>query len=151
MTHDSPADEFVTLFSDVFMHLHRRREATTYAPSRESLAVLRHLATAGPLTVQEASRHFGRSQAAMSEMIDRLIKRDLLARQIDDRDRRRHIVWLTEAGQRCVVQESQPLDSERLAEALADMTATERTALLDGFRRLAEVVRARAQRHRRQQ
>lgn len=151
MRQRAAVDEFIWLFSEVFMHLHRRRQGGAYVPSRESLAVLRHLAVSGPLSVQEAARHFGRSQAAMSEIIERLVARDLLARQLDERDRRRHIIWLTERGQQCVVQESQPLDAERLAKALEGMTASERTALLDGFRRLAAEVRDGAEQHRRRQ
>ena len=84
----------------------------------------------------------------MSELIERLIARDLLERQVDIQDRRRHIIWLTQQGQRSVVEESQPLDAARLSQALNRMTAPERTALLDSFRRLAEVVREGAQQHR---
>ena len=63
--------------------------------------MLSHLALAGPLTVTEAAQHMNRAQPVMSEIViglERKRKR-LVARVADARDRRRILVWLTEAGQ----------------------------------------------------
>lgn len=135
-----PATELTQLFGQLYLHLHPRRDPGEYRPSRESLAVLRHLAMSGPLAVTEAAKHFRRSQAAMSELLDRLIKRDLLAKLPDERDRRRHVVWLTETGQQLVASESEPLDRDRVSRLLDQISQDDRDRVLSAFRLLAEVV-----------
>ncbi|MEM9189854.1 MAG: MarR family transcriptional regulator [Myxococcota bacterium] len=136
----SPPEEFTHLFGQLYMHLHPRQEKGAFRPSRESMGVLRHLAMSGPLTVKEASLHFHRSQSAMSEMVERLMARGLLARKVDPEDRRRHLVWLTEEGRRTVVQHSQPLSEALVQRAFEQLSTEEREELLRTMRRLHEVV-----------
>lgn len=144
----SAADTFIGLFSQVYLHLYPRRAATDYRPSPETLALLIHLIQSGPVTVLEAAAHFERSQAAMSEMLDRLIRRGLLDKIPDERDRRRHLVWLTEAGQQMVRDEQRPLDADRLARVLSRMTADERATLVGAMSRLVEAATEDAHPHR---
>ena len=73
--------EFVGLYADVYDRCYPRRSPREPALSTEGLMLLRHLEGAGPLTVQEAAAHFDRSQAATSEMIERLVRRELLERK----------------------------------------------------------------------
>lgn len=84
------AHKLTRLFGRIYLHLHPRRGPGEYRPSGESLAILRHLAVSGPLSISEAAAHFDRSQAATSELVERLIRRGLVARQPAPRDRRRH-------------------------------------------------------------
>lgn len=100
--------------------------------------VLQHLAAAGPLTVTEAARHLDRSQAAVSELVARLVRRGLLARMADERDRRRHLVWLTDEGQQFLRTTFQVLSPELLATALARMDDADRERLLGGLSALRE-------------
>ena len=58
------SERFSTLFAAVHERFQPRVAPGSYRPSPESLAVLHHLATAGPLTIGEAAAHFRRSQAA---------------------------------------------------------------------------------------
>jgi DNA-binding MarR family transcriptional regulator len=96
-------------------------------------AMLQHLAMAGPLTVTEAAAHFGRAQSVVSETIDGLCAKHLLERMPDARDRRRTLVWLTDEGHAFLTSERRVLDDERLARAMARLSATERTALIEGM------------------
>jgi len=77
----------VELFAEIYGYFHRRRDPRDYQPSGESLAVLYHLAASGPLTIAEGCRHFNRSQAAISERVERLMRRasssDSLMSEID--------------------------------------------------------------------
>ena len=62
------------------------------------LALLRHLESAGPLTVGEQARHLEIGRATASELLDRLEAKGLVERMRDQRDQRRVFVWLTDAG-----------------------------------------------------
>jgi len=136
MDANEAAEELGRLYPEVFHRLYRRRDPRAWCPSPETLALLRHLAGTGPLTVMEAARHFDRSQAAISERFERLMKRGLLERMQDERDRRQHLVWLTEQGLACVAEESRVLSDELLAGATSRMSAEDRETLIHGLHAL---------------
>ncbi|MBN2445214.1 MAG: MarR family transcriptional regulator [Phycisphaerae bacterium] len=124
------ASEFAALFPQVYRRFCRRTQVTNYRPTPEATAVLLHLAESGPLTVTEAARHMLRSQATMSEILARLIKRGLLSRVRDQRDRRRTLVWLTLAGERVLDESRQILSPQLLARAMRDLTPEQRRRLV---------------------
>ncbi len=136
---DASVDAICTAFPRIFERFHRRIPAGGYRPSLESLAVLRHLHRAGPLTVREAQDHFARSQASTSEIFARLEERGLLTRLRDERDRRRTLVWLSEAGQAALREADRVLDPELLRSALTRQPKDTVRAIVHGVRRLAEV------------
>ena len=121
MSAKDDAARFAALFPEVFHRFRRRSPLGAYRPSAESLAVLRHLRRTGPLTIREASLHFSRSQAATSEILNRLEKRSLVERMADERDRRRTLVYLTTTGQGVVEAESQALSLEDLEKSFAEL------------------------------
>ena len=133
MDANETAESVARLYPEVFHFLYRRRDPRAPGLSPESLALLRHLAGCGPLTVMEAARHFDRSQAATSERFERLIQRGLLERRQDERDRRQHLVWLSEEGRALVLEESQVLDLVRLAAASSRMSPSDRESLTRGL------------------
>lgn len=104
----------------------------------ESVAVVQHLADSGPLTVGEAARHMKRSQAAMSELIARLVRRGVLARLKDERDRRRTLIWLTEDGWAALDSARSVLSPELLEKAFRGMKPIERKTLIAGMRTLID-------------
>jgi len=106
--------------------------------------VLQHLAATGPLTVTEAARHFDRSQAAVSELVARLVRRGLLARLADERDRRRHLVWLTDAGHAMLRSMTQVLSPQLVVKALGRMAPAEREKLIYGMQALLGAAEANA-------
>ncbi len=130
------AHTFVDLFPDVYRRFHRRVHHTEYQLTSESLAVVQHLADAGPLTVTEASRHLGRSQAATSEILSRLVDRGLLARMPDERDRRRILVWLTPLGHETLQESRSVLAFHLVHRAMNQLPARQRNALIQGMQEL---------------
>ncbi len=132
------AEQFAGMFPRVYRRFHRRIGPAEYRLTSESLAVVQHLADAGPLTVTEAARHMDRSQAAMSEMIARLVARGLLARMPDERDRRRTLVWLTPAGRDGLASARSVLSPDLLTGALSQMPPADRRRLIDSVRVLLE-------------
>ena len=136
MSSAADAERFGWLYMRVYDGFHRRQPPTSYVPSREALAVMTHLLGTGPLTISEACQHFGRSQAAMSEIVTRLESRGLLARMPDERDRRRHLVWLTPTGRQLQSECTRVLETECVAAAFEHLSSGERAALLDGLEKL---------------
>src|SRR5579864_7156301 len=91
------AEEFCDLFPAVYLHFCKRpRRDRRLTP--QMAAVLSHLSLSGPLTVGEMAVHFDRAQSVVSEIVDGLVTKGLLARVRDQRDRRRTLVWLSDAA-----------------------------------------------------
>lgn len=100
--------------------------------------MLQHLRDSGPLTVGEAALHFDRSQASISERFERLLEAGLVLRLVDERDRRRHLVWLTPAGEELLHRETRVLSPELLERALEQLRPVRREELLRGMRALID-------------
>ncbi|MBL8721904.1 MAG: winged helix-turn-helix transcriptional regulator [Myxococcales bacterium] len=129
------AAEFVELFQDTYLRFHRRddKRSELHGASR---AVLMHLATTGPLTIGEASHHLARAQSVVSEIVDGLEHKGLLERMRDPRDKRRVLVWLTDAGHAALARDREVLERPFVEAALARMTDADRAALFTGLRAL---------------
>jgi DNA-binding MarR family transcriptional regulator len=132
------AREFSELFPALYLRFHRRgRVQPEVGP--QAWAVLQHLAWSGPLTVTEAAKHMERAQSVVSEIFESLEGKELVMRMPDARDRRRTLVWLTDAGQALLEEERQVLSLELLEPAIACLSAEVRRGLIDGMRALSEV------------
>ena len=92
--------------------------------------------------MQEAATHFSRSQSTMSELLERLEKRGLLQRIADERDRRRHLVWLTETGMSLLAAEQEVLSVPLLDAALGRLNPAQKSALFNGMKALVEAARS---------
>jgi len=137
MTPAATARQIAALFPAIYQRLHAMRPRG-YRPTMQTLAVLLHLAQAGPLTISELCHHLGRAQSVVSEIVKRMERRGVLTRLRDRRDRRRTLVWLTPAGQELLERETSVLSEQRLTRALGRMNAAERRALVRALRLLIE-------------
>jgi DNA-binding MarR family transcriptional regulator len=138
MDAEAAAAEFAELFGKAYRRFYRRVPVGQYRLTSESIAALQHLVETGPLTVAEAARHLKRSQSAMSEMLDRLERRNLVARIADERDRRRTLVWLTDEGQDALDEAQRVLSEGRLREAFDGLDQTDRVRLIEAMRLLID-------------
>jgi DNA-binding MarR family transcriptional regulator len=129
------AREFAELFRAVYLTFHRRDRPRSELPNA-SLAVLEHLALAGPLTVGEAAAHLRRAQSVVSEIVGHLERQGLLERESDPDDRRRTLIWLTATGQAVLHRQREVLSLDLLAAALRTMPRDQSAALLTGMRAL---------------
>lgn len=127
---------FATLYPALYRVLHSRWHKNEARPSAEALAVMTHLHMSGPLTVGEAALHFDRAQSAMSELIDRAQAAGWLDRAPDGRDRRRTLVWLTDAGLQILNRSNQVLDAERLTQCLEQLSPPQRAQLVESMQAL---------------
>jgi len=132
------ARQYAELFPQVYRALCRIQHLADSKITPQGWALLQRLEYTGPLTVQELTGMLGRAQSAVSEMVAGLVRAGRLRRVKDPDDRRRTLVWLTDAGLEFLHRQRDVLDRERLTLALAKMSARERRALLDATRGLLQ-------------
>jgi DNA-binding MarR family transcriptional regulator len=132
------AERFAELFRAIYLTFHRRDGPRSQLPGA-SRAVLEHLAMAGPLTIGEAAAHLSRAQSVVSEIVSHLQDQGLLERESDPADRRRTLIWLTQAGHDVLRRDREVLGLDLLASAFAHMRDRQAEALIAG---LAALVRA---------
>jgi DNA-binding MarR family transcriptional regulator len=124
------------LFPEVYRRYHygqHLRGGAELPVTRRSLDVLRHLAASGPLTVGEQAAHMGLRRNSVSELLQRLEAKGLVARIRDERDERRVLVWLTDAGRDVVARVGEVLAPDALEQAMTALAPDERAAVIRGF------------------
>ncbi len=139
----SEVDAFCAAFPQAYLAFHRR-DGRRGGLTNASRSVLTHLAGSGPITIGEAARHLDRAQSVVSEIVSQLEGHGLLEREPDPADRRRTLVWLTEAGMDRLRDDSDVLDRTLVAEAMDHLDDTTRRALIDGLQALIAAARRKA-------
>jgi DNA-binding MarR family transcriptional regulator len=139
LTPAQAARRVARLFPEVYRRYHwaNRVRGAELPVTRRALEVLQHLQASGPLTVGEQAEHLGLRRNSVSELLRRLEAKGLVARIRDERDERRVLVWLTDAGRDVVSRVGQVLAPDLIADALADMSPLERAVVVRGFELLA--------------
>jgi DNA-binding MarR family transcriptional regulator len=127
------------LFPEVYRRYHwaNRVHGGDLPVTRRALEVLQHLYASGPLTVGEQAEHLGLRRNSASEMLQRLEAKGLVARVRDERDERRVLVWLTDAGRDVVSRVGQVLAPDLIAQVMAALSPEERAIVVRGFELLA--------------
>jgi DNA-binding MarR family transcriptional regulator len=114
-----------------------RRTPESSGLTQRTIGVLQHLTAVAPVSVTELAGQIGSSKAATTELLDRMERKDLVARSPDAEDGRRVVVTLTERGGKAAAAHPATDPNDRLAAALLDITPTEREHLVEGLRALA--------------
>lgn len=105
----------------------RRGERQTGLTAAQ-LFVLRRLAEGDGLSINEVAARTFTHQSSVSVVVSRLVRRQLVRRRPDERDRRRRVLTLTAAGRRAL--ETAPgLAQERLIAGVLAMAPSARRAL----------------------
>jgi DNA-binding MarR family transcriptional regulator len=128
------------LFPEVFRRYHwaQRVRGADLPITPRALEVLQHLSASGPLTVGEQAEHLGLRRNSVSELLQRLEAKGLVARVHDERDARRVLVWLTDAGRDVVSRVGQVLAPDLLADVMATLSPVDRATVVRGFELLAQ-------------
>jgi MarR family 2-MHQ and catechol resistance regulon transcriptional repressor len=125
----------------VLMKAHRAMSAhamKTIGPSGlgvSDFAVLEVLLNKGPQKVNDIGRRVGLTSGSITTAIDRLEERGLVARGLDDVDRRSRIVRLTPAG-RAHISEIFTRHMQTLEAAASGLSKAERKSLIDLLKKL---------------
>ena len=127
------------LFPEVYRRYHwaNRVQGADLPVTRRALEVLQHLAASGPLTVGEQAEHLGLRRNSVSELLQRLEAKGLVARIRDERDERRVLVWLTDSGRDVVSRVGQVLAPDLIAQVMATLSPEERATVVRGVELLA--------------
>src|SRR6266540_6156282 len=127
----------VLIFRLARMSGYRLGEALAALEMRtHEFAVLHHLHQAGPLSQQELGSALRINPSNLVGMLDALESDGLIVRPRDPADRRRHLVGLTPAGQRRLVQ-AKHAAAQAEQDLLAPLDPRERAQLLGFLERLA--------------
>jgi len=139
LTAQQAARRIARLFPEVYRRYHwaQKVRGGDLPATRRGLGVLQHLAASGPLTVGEQAEHLGLRRNSVSELLQRLEAKGLVARVRDERDERRVLVWLTDAGRDVVSRIGQVLAPDLLTDTLAALSPAERAIVVRGFELLA--------------
>lgn len=131
----SDSDAFCEVFPQAYLAFHRR-DGRRGGLTNASRAVLTHLVGSGPITIGEAAEHLDRAQSVVSEIVSQLEGHGLLEREPDPADRRRTLVWLTDAGLARLRDDSDVLDRDLVARAMAQLDDDTRRGLIGGLNAL---------------
>jgi DNA-binding MarR family transcriptional regulator len=100
--------------------LHSRWMASHFGLTVPQLVCLRTLAQRDDITPSALSREVDLSQATITGIIDRLVKRDLVKRQRSETDRRRVALTITPEGNKLLAASPSPLQ-ERFLNRLSEL------------------------------
>lgn len=142
METDEFAEEIGRCYRDLYRLAVRRVADPRDRPSPETVVLLSHLAEAGPSTLGELSRHIDRAPSTLSAKVTALEAAGLLARQRDEGDRRRSLIWLTPSGRRTYLDNLRVLDHDLLRRAAERLPGDRRQMLVDLLTELIKDVRA---------
>ena len=100
--------------------LHSRWLASNFGLTIPQLVSLRTLAATKAMTPSELARAVDLSQATITGIIDRLVRRDLVTRERSTTDRRRVVLTITDPGRQLLEASPSPLQ-ERFATRLSKL------------------------------
>jgi MarR family 2-MHQ and catechol resistance regulon transcriptional repressor len=117
---------------------HSARSIARFDMGISDFGVLEALLHKGPLTVKQLGEKVLLTSGSMTAAVDRLIKRGMVTRCDDEKDRRARIIELTDAGKEMI---SEAFTQHRLAmdRAISGFSQQERTELLPLLRRLGRI------------
>jgi DNA-binding MarR family transcriptional regulator len=140
LTAEEAAGRVARLFPEVFRRYHsaQRVRGADLPVTRRALEVLQHLSASGPLTVGEQAEHLRLRRNSVSELLQRLEAKGLVARIRDERDERRVLVWLTDAGRDVVSRVGQVLAPDLIEDVMAALSPADRATVVRGFELLAK-------------
>ncbi len=105
------------------------------------LLVLELLSPRQTLSPGQLARALGLAHASVTNVLDRLEARGLIARRRDDKDRRIVMVSLTAAGEACLAHAPSPLQ-ERFLTRFKPLATWEKTAMLAMLQRIVDLMDA---------
>lgn len=130
------AREFGELYRELYRLAVRRVEDGRDVLSAETTALFLHLSQTGPQTLSDLTMHLDRAPSTLSAKVAELESQGMLARQRDESDARRALIWMTPAGRAALLQALEVLDTQALAAAAERIDPSRITPLLDGLRAL---------------
>lgn len=121
--------------------LHSKRLEKESGLTGPQLMVLQQLAAHDKLTAGVIAREISLSQPTVTSIIDRLERKGLLKRERDQRDKRKVMLRMTEAGQAAVAK-APALLQDSFVRAFNRLEDWEQTLILSSLQRVSEMMNA---------
>ena len=107
------------------------------------LVILQEVGNSGEVSVGEVARAISLSQGTVTDIVERMEKRGLVARRRSDYDRRRVLVHATECGKQ-LMEKAAPLMQEAFVGQFNCLQDWEQAMILSSLQRLVSIMGAKA-------
>ncbi len=121
--------------------LHSKRLVKQFGLTGPQLIILREISQSDEISASDISRAISLSQATVTGVLDRLEKRGYVVRTRSDRDRRRTLVEITQAGDHLLAT-APPLMQESFIEQFSELQTWEQHMILSSLHRLVAMMDA---------
>lgn len=121
--------------------LHSKKLVQRHGVTGPQMLVLKKLAEAAPVAVGELARRASLSQATITDILDRMERRNLVLRMRSKTDKRRVLVTVTPDGEQLLAN-SPPLLQDGFIAEFCKLPTWERTAMLATVQRIAAMMNA---------
>ncbi|MGB5986633.1 MAG: MarR family transcriptional regulator [Desulfobacterales bacterium] len=107
------------------------------------LLILQEISSLGKVTVGEIAQAVSLSQATVTGILDRMEKRELIARKRSEHDKRKMMIRITPSALQ-VLKAAPPLMQEAFEERFTSLPEWEQTMILSALQRLVSIMDAKA-------
>ena len=121
--------------------LYSKHLSKTTGLTTPQLLILQNLLAQGEATVSELAKAINLSQATVTTILDRLVKKEFIVRERSTEDRRKVITRLTEQGQEAIKDTPTALQ-ENFIQQFSALEDWEQTMILSSLQRLATMMDA---------
>ena len=143
MTKPLPISQSLRTWMDVFMHRSMRgwtQFAKTTGLSMPQFSILMQLHHKGPCGMSEISERFDISNAAASQLVEKLVQSEHIERAEDPSDRRAKVLQLTDKGKE-LIEAGFKERYKWMEELVSNLKAEEREKVVDALTILTETAR----------
>jgi len=121
--------------------LYSKHLSKTTGLTTPQLLILQNLAERGEATVSELAKAINLSQATVTTILDRLVKKEFILRERSTEDRRKVITRLTEEG-KAAIKDTPTALQENFIHKFSELEDWEQTMILSSLQRLATMMDA---------
>lgn len=121
--------------------LHSKRLSQLSGVTGPQAILLAELNKSGPIPVSTLAKRVSLSHATVTDILNRLSKREMVERHRDDQDKRRILISLTDTGKQ-VLQNSPALLQERFVSEFSQLADWEQSLILSTLQRISEILDA---------
>lgn len=121
--------------------LHSKHLLKTVGITSPQLVILQELAQYESLSVSELSKSVSLSQGTVTEILNRLGKKDLISRRKSELDKRRSLISITEAGTQLLQNAPSPLQDD-FTESFHSLRDWEQLMILSSIDRIVNMMSA---------
>lgn len=121
--------------------LHSKDLSRRYGLTGPQLVILNEIASQEPISVTQLARSISLSQATVTDILNRLHKKELVQRSRDDTDRRRVVIRITSKC-RDILSKAPPALQETFVDRYSNLPEWEQLMILSALNRIVDLMSA---------